>query len=206
MEVEAREMSRLAAKAADMSSRAAVAAQRSRRTAEAARRSCHAVDVADWSGHAAEAAEMSRRAAKAVGRSHRAVAAWENFSRAGDDCYRRMHAIVHSQMDQISCLARLQDDVKASFEQATGVIRQLREGNERLRAKRDLLRAKIVLSVDQQEETSALLKRTGVIVKKLMDENDMLRNERQRLVEESVDVLKQRLEDTKELIAARRGD
>ena len=50
------------------------------------------------------------------------------------------------------------------------------------------------------------MKRTGVIVKKLMDENDMLRNERQRLVEESVDVLKQRLEDTKELIAACRGD
>ena len=41
MEEEAREMSRLAAKAADMSSRAAVAAQRSRRTAEAAGRSRH---------------------------------------------------------------------------------------------------------------------------------------------------------------------
>ena len=117
-----------------------------------------------------------------------------------------MHAIVHSQMDQISGLARLHDDVKASFEQATDVIRQLREGNERLRAERDLLRAKIVRSADQQEETSALLKRTGVIVKKLMDENDMLPNERQRLVEESVDILKQRLEDMKELIAARRGD
>ena len=51
-----------------------------------------------------------------------------------------------------------------------------------------------------------MFKRTGVIVKKLMDENDMLRNERQRLVEESVDVLKQRLEDMKELIAARHGD
>ena len=51
-----------------------------------------------------------------------------------------------------------------------------------------------------------MLKRTGVIVKKLMDENDMFRNERQRLVEESVDVLKQRLEDTKELIATRGGD
>ena len=94
----------------------------------------------------------------------------------------------------------------ASFEQAPGVIRQLREGNERPRAERDLLREKIVRSADQQGETSALLKRTGVIVKKLMDENDMLRNERQRLVEESVDVLKQRLEDTKELIAAHRGD
>ena len=96
--------------------------------------------------------------------------------------------------------------MKALFQQATGVIRQLREGNERLRAERDLLRAKIIRSADQQEETSALLKRTGVIVKKLMDENDMIRNERQRLVEESVDVLKQRLEDTKELIVARHGD
>ena len=136
-----------------------------------------------------EAAEMSRHAA----------AAWENFSRAGDDCYRRMHAIVHSQMDQISGLARLQDDMIASFEQATSVIQQLRGGNERLRAERDLLREKIVRSADLQEETSALLK-------KLMDENDMLHNERQKLVEESVDVLKQRLEDTKELITARRGD
>ena len=51
-----------------------------------------------------------------------------------------------------------------------------------------------------------MLKRTGVIVKKLMDENDMLHNERQRLVEESMDVLKQRLEDMKELTAARSGD
>ena len=196
MEAEARDMSHLAARAADMSRHAEVAEQRSRRAAEAARRSRRAVDTADWSGRVAEAAEMSRRAA----------AAWENFSREGDDCYRRMHAIVHSQMDQISGLARLQDDVKTSFEQAIGVIRQLREGNERLRAERDLPREKIVRSADQQEETSALLKRTDVIVKKLMDENDMLRNERQRLVEESVDVLKQHLEDTKELIAARRGD
>ena len=50
-----------------------------------------------------------------------------------------------------------------------------------------------------------MLKRTGVIVKKLMDKNDMLRNECQRLVEESVDILKQHLEDTKELIAAHRS-
>ena len=34
-----------------------------------------------------------------------------------------------------------------------------------------------------------MLKRTGVIVKKLLDENDMLYIERQRLVEESVDAL-----------------
>ena len=51
-----------------------------------------------------------------------------------------------------------------------------------------------------------MLKRTGIIVKKLMDENDMLRIDRQRLVEESMDVLKERLEDMKELIAARHGD
>ena len=89
--------------------------------------------------------------------------------------------------------------MRALFEQATGVIRQLREGNERLWAERNLLREKIVRSADLQEETSALLK-------KLMDENDMLRNEHQRLVEESVDVLKHHLEDMKELIAARRGD
>ena len=103
-----------------------------------------------------------------------------------------MHATDHSQMDQISGWARLRDDMKASFEQATSVIRQLRECNAKLRAERDLLREKIVRSADQQEETGALLKRTGVIVKKLMDENDMLRIER--------------LEDTKELIVARRGD
>ena len=51
-----------------------------------------------------------------------------------------------------------------------------------------------------------MLKRMVVIVKKLMDENDMLRNEHQRLVEETMDVLKQCLEDTKELTATRRGD
>ena len=44
------------------------------------------------------------------------------------------------------------------------------------------------------------------IIKKLMDENAMLRIERRRLVEESVDALKQHLEDKKELITARRGD
>ena len=138
--------------------------------------------------------------------SSHAAAAWEIASRAGEDSYRRMRALVLRQMDQISRWARLQDDLKASLEQSTDVIRQLNESNAKLRAERDLLRAKIVRSVDQQEETSALLKRTSVIIKKLTDENDMLRNERQRLVEESVDVLKQRLEDTKELIAARRGD
>ena len=139
MEAEAREMSRLAVKAVDMSRGAEVAAQRSRRAAEAARRSRCGVDAADWSGHAAEAAEMS----------HRATAAWENVSLAGDDSYRRMHAIVHSQMDEISGWERLQDDMKASFEQATSIIQQLREGNERLRAERDLLRVKIFLSAEQ---------------------------------------------------------
>ena len=149
---------------------------------------------------------MSHRAANVAEMSSLAAAAWENASRAGEDSYRRMHAMVHSQIDRISDRARLQDDMKASFEQATGVIRQLREGNERLRAECDLLRAKIVRSAEQQKQNTALLKRTGVIVEKLMDENAMLRIERRRLVEESMDALKQYLEDKKELVAARRGD
>ena len=140
MEAEAQEMSRLAANAAGMSCRVAVAAQRSRRAAEAARRSRRTIDAANWSGRATEAAEMSRHATNAAEMSRRAAAAWENFSRAGDDCYRCMHAIVHSQMDQIYGSARLQDNMIASFEQATGIIRQLREGNERLRAEHDLLK------------------------------------------------------------------
>ena len=49
-----------------------------------------------------------------------------------------------------------------------------------------------------------MLKRTSVIIEKLMDENAMLRIERIRLVEESVDALKQHLEDKKEFIAAHR--
>ena len=51
-----------------------------------------------------------------------------------------------------------------------------------------------------------MLKRTGVIAKKLMDENDMLRIERNRLVEESMDAAKQRIKDMKlmkEIIARR---
>ena len=51
-----------------------------------------------------------------------------------------------------------------------------------------------------------MFKRTGIIVEKLMEENAMLRIERRRLVEESVDALKQRLEDTTKHIASRRGD
>ena len=42
-----------------------------------------------------------------------------------------------------------------------------------------------------------MLKRTGIIVEKLMDENNKLRIERRRLVEESVDALNQHLEDKK---------
>ena len=151
MEAEAREMSRLAARVADMSRRAEVAAQRSRRAAEAARRSRRTVDVADWSGHTAEVAEMSRRAAEAARRSRRAAAAWENFSRAGEDSYRRMRALVLRQMDQISRWARLQDDLQASFEQSIDVIRQLNESNAKLRAERNLQRAKIIRSAEQQE-------------------------------------------------------
>ena len=51
-----------------------------------------------------------------------------------------------------------------------------------------------------------MLKRTGVIIEKLMDENAMPCIERRRLVEESVDALKQHLEDKKELIATHHGD
>ena len=132
MEAEAREMSCLTAKPADMSRRVAVAAQRSHNAAEAARRSLRAVDAADCSGRAAEAAEMSRRAANAAEMSRRTAAAWENVSWAGDDSYRRMHAIIHSQMDQISGWARMQDE-------ATGVIRQLGDGNVKLRRERDTI-------------------------------------------------------------------
>ena len=117
-----------------------------------------------------------------------------------------MCALVLRQMDQISKWARLQDDLKASFEQSTGVIRQLIESNAKLRAERNLLMVKIVGSAEQQEQTTALLKRTDVIVEKLMDENNKRRIERRRLVEESVDALKEHLEEKKELIAARRGD
>ena len=42
-----------------------------------------------------------------------------------------------------------------------------------------------------------MLQRTGVIVKKLMDENAMLRIERNRLVEESIDAANQRIKDIK---------
>ena len=146
---------------------------------------------------------MSCRAVNAAEMSSRAAAAWENASRAGEDSYKRMHALVLRQMDQISRWARLQDDLKASFEQSTGVIRQLNESNAKLQAEHDLLRVKIVESAEQQEQTTALLKRTSVIVDKLMDENARLRIERRRLVEESVDALKQHLEDKKELFAAR---
>ena len=100
----------------------------------------------------------------------------------------------------------MQDDLQALFEQSTDIIQQLNESNAKLWAERDLLRAKIVGSEEQQEQTTALLKRTGVIVENLMDENNKMRIERRRLVEESMDALKQHLEDKKELIATRRGD
>ena len=142
---------------------------------------------------------MSRRIVNAADMSSRTATAWENVSRVGEDSYRRMHAIVHSQMGQISGWARMQDE-------ATGVIRQLGEGNAKLRGGRDLLRAKIAGRAKQEEETAALLQRTGVIIKKLMDENAMLRIERNRLVEESMNAAKQRTNDMKlmkEIIAHR---
>ena len=91
-------------------------------------------------------------------------------------------------------------------DEATGVIRQLEERNAKLRGERDLLRAKIAGRAKQEEETAALLQRTGVIIKKLMDENAMLRIERSKLVEESMYAAKQRIKDmklTKEIIAHR---
>ena len=72
--------------------------------------------------------------------------------------------------------------MKDSFEQATGIIWQLNESNVKLRDERDLLRAKIAERAKQEEETAAVLQRTGVIIKKLMGENAMLRIERNRLV------------------------
>ena len=70
-----------------------------------------------------------------------------------------------------------------------------------------MLRAKIAGRAKQAEETAALLKRMGVIVKKLMGDNAMLRIERERLVEESAVASVQRIKDMKlmkEIIAARR--
>ena len=192
MEAEAREMSRLAMKAADMSRRVAEAARRSCRAAEAARRSRRIIDASDLSGRAAEVEEKSRHTANAAEMSSRIAAAWENVSWAGKDSYRRMHVIVHSQMDQISGWMKLQDELNALFEQ--------------LRADCDLLRAKIAGRAKQEEETAAVLQRTGVIINKLMDENDMLRIERERLVEESAVASEPRIKDTKlmkEIIVAR---
>ena len=117
-----------------------------------------------------------------------------------------MRALVLRQMDQISRWAGLQDDLQASFEQSTNVIRQQNESNAMPRDEHDPLRVKIVGSAEQQEQTTALFKRTDVIVEKLMDENAMLCIKCRRLVEESVAALNQHLEDKKELIAAHRGD
>ena len=86
-------------------------------------------------------------------------------------------------MGQISGWMKLQDELIASFEQ--------------LRADHDLLRTKIAGRAEQAEETIALLKRTGVIVKKLIDENAMLRIERERLVEESAVASEHRIKDMK---------
>ena len=82
-------------------------------------------------------------------------------------------------------------------DEATSVIRQLGEGNVKLRGERDLLRAKIAGRAKQEEETAAVLQRTGVIIKKLMDDNAMLRIDRNMLVEESMDAAKQRIKDMK---------
>ena len=110
-----------------------------------------------------------------------------------------MHVIVHSQMNRISGWARMQDE-------ATGVIRQLGEGNAKLRGERNLLTAKIAKRVKQLEEIAVLMQRTGVIIKKLMDEKAMLHIECNRLVVESKDATKQHIKDMKlmkEIIACR---
>ena len=94
--------------------------------------------------------------------------------------------------------------MNASFENATSVIRGLEEHKTKLRTKCGLLTAKIAGTMKQHEETTALLQRTGVIVRKLMDENAMLCIESQRLVEEYMDALKQCPKYTKALNSARR--
>ena len=91
---------------------------------EAREISCLAANAAGMSRHVT-VAQRSRRAANAAEMSSYAAAAWENVSRAGDDSYRRMRALVLKQMDQISRWARLQDDLQASFEQSTDINRQL---------------------------------------------------------------------------------
>ena len=92
---------------------------------------------------------------------------------------------------------KLQDEMNASFENATTVIRGLGEDKAKLRTECDLLRAKIARRAKQVEETVALLKRTGIIIKKLMDENAMIRIEHERLVEESLDAAQQHIKDMK---------
>ena len=113
MEAEAREISRLVVKAADMSRHTALAAQRSRR----------AVDATDWSGRAVEAVWMSRRATNAAEMSSHAATTWENVSRVDKDSHRRMCVMLDDLMARISDWMKLQDEMNASFESATGIIR-----------------------------------------------------------------------------------
>ena len=110
-------------------------------------------------------------------------------------------------MDRISGWMKLEDEMNALFENATSVIGGLGEEKVKLCTERDLLRVKIAGRAKEHEETTTLLKRTGVILKKLTDENAMLHIKRERLVKESVDVAKQRVKDMKlmkEIIAAHR--
>ena len=68
-------------------------------------------------------------------------------------------------MGRISGWAKLQDEMNASFENATGLIRGVGEDKAKLCTECDLVRAKIAGRMKQHEETTALLKRVGVIVK-----------------------------------------
>jgi hypothetical protein len=118
---------------------------------------------------------MSCRTVNVAERSSRTVTAWENVLRVGEDSHRRMRAMLDDLMDRIFGWVKLQDEMNASFENAAGVIRGLGEDKAKLRTERDLPRVKTTGRTKQHEETTTLLKRMGVIVKKLMDNNAMLR-------------------------------
>ena len=122
---------------------------------------------------------MSRHTANATKMSSRATVAYENVSRAGEDSHRRMNAMLDDLMGRISNWMKQQDETNASFESDTSVIRGLGEDKAKLCSENNLLRAKIVGREKEHEETTALLKRTCFILKKLMDENAMLRIERE---------------------------
>ena len=66
----------------------------------------------------------------AAERSSHVAAAWENVSREGKDSHIRMHAMFSNLMDRISGWMKLQDEMNASFENATTVIWGLGADND----------------------------------------------------------------------------